>query len=84
VEGSVFTGSVNVSGFFLPLVVLEEARVHDGIYIYVVRGTSGGFEKGVVSFVVDFVGGKEEFGFVDGFVEGEGSGCPVDGGVGGS
>jgi len=84
VEGSVFTGSVNVSGFFLPLVVFEEVRVHDGIYIYMARGTSGGFEKGVVSFVVDFVGGKEEFRFVDGFVKGEGLGCPVDGGVGGS
>jgi len=83
VEGSVFASSVDVGGLFFPLVVLEEVRICDGICVYVARGASGGFEEGVVSFVVDFVGGKEEFGFVDGFVEGEGSGGPVDGGVGG-
>jgi len=83
VEGSVFVGSVDVSRLFLPLVEFEEARVSDGIYVYVARGTSGGFEEGVVSFVIDFVGSEEEFGFVDGLVEGEGSGGPVDGGVSG-
>ena len=84
VEGSVFTSSINVCGFFFPLVILEEARICDGIHIYMARGTSGGFKEGVVSFVVDFVGSKEEFGFIDGFVEGEGLGGPVDGGISGS
>ena len=49
-----------------------------------VRGTSGGFKESVVSFVVDFVGGEEEFGFIDRLVKGESSRGPVDGGVGGS
>ena len=84
VEGPVFASSINVSGFFFPLVKFEEARIHDGIHIYVTRGASGGFKEGVVSFVVDFMGSEEEFGFIDGFVEGEGSGGPVDGGISGS
>jgi len=84
VKGSVFASPVDVSEFLLPLVVFEEARVSDGIHIYVARGASGGFKEGVVSFIVDFMGGEEEFGFVDGFVKGECSGGPVDGGVGGS
>jgi len=84
VEGSVFAGSVNICRFFLPLVVFEEARIGDGVYVYVTRGASGGLKEGVVSFVVYFMGGEEEFGFVDGFVDGKSSGRPVDGGVSGS
>jgi len=84
VEGSVFASSINVRGFFLPLVVLKEARICDGVHVYVARGASGGFKERVVSFVVDLVGGEEEFGFVNRFVEGEGSGGPVNGGVSGS
>ena len=81
-KGSVFTSSVDVGGLFLPLVVLEEARVCDGVYVNVARRASGGFEEGVVSFVVNFMRGEEEFGFVDGFVDGEGSGGPIDDWVG--
>jgi len=81
-EGSVFTSSVDVGGFFLPLVVLEEARICDGIYVNVARRASGGFEEGVVSFVVDFVRGEEEFGFIDRFVDGESPGGPIDDWVG--
>jgi len=83
-EGFVFTSSIDVGGFFFPLVVLEEARIGDGIHVNVARGTSGGFEEGVVSFVIDFVGGKEEFRFIDRFIDGEGTGSPVDDRVGGS
>ena len=53
--------SVDVGGLFLPLVVLEEARICDGIYVNVAGGVSGGFVEGVVLFVVDFVRGEEEF-----------------------
>jgi len=84
VKGSVFASPVNVCGLLFPLVVFEEARVSDGVHVYVTRGASGGFKEGVVSLIVDFVGGEEEFGFVDGFVERECLGSPVDGGVGGS
>jgi len=84
VEGSVFASSVYVRGLFLPLVVLKEVRICDGVHVYVARGASGGFKERVVSFVVDLVGGEEKFGFVDRFVEGEGSGGPVNGGVSGS
>ena len=66
------------------MVVLEEVRIGDGIHINMVRGTSGGFEEGVVSFVVDFMRGEEEFRFIDGFVDGEGSGSPIDDWVGSS
>ena len=82
VEGSIFAGSVDVGGFFFPLVVLEEARICDGVYINVARGASGGFKEGVVSFIVDFMGGEEEFGFVDGFVDGESPVGPIDDWVG--
>jgi len=84
VEGSIFSCSVYIRGFFLPFVVFKEARIGDGVYVYVTRRASGRFEERVVSSVIDFVGGKEEFRFVDGFVDGEGSGGPVNGGVGGS
>ena len=83
-KGSVFASSVDVCGFLFPLVVFEETGVGDGVHVYVTRGASGRFKEGVVSFVVDFMGGEEEFGFVDRFVDGESSGRPVDGGVGGS
>jgi len=82
-EGSVFTSSVNVGGLFLPLVVLKEAGIFDGVYVDVARRASGGFEEGVVSFIVGFVRGEEEFGFINGFVDGEGLGGPIDDWVGG-
>jgi len=72
--------SVDVGGLFLPLVVLEEARICDGIYINMARRASGGFEEGVVSFVVNFVRGEEEFGFVNG----ESPVGPIDDWVGSS
>jgi len=84
VEGSVFTSSINVRGFFLPLVVLKEARICDGVHVYMTRGTSGSSKESVVSLVVDLVGGEEKFGFVDGFIEGESSSGPVNGGISGS
>jgi len=83
-EGSVFASSVDMGRFFLPLVVLEEMRISDGIHVDVVRRASGGFKEGVVPLVVDFVGGEEELGFIDRFVDGEGSGSPIDDWVGGS
>ena len=83
-EGSVFVGLVDVGGFLFPLVVLEEARISDGIYIDVARRASGGFKEGVVSFVVDFMGGEEEFGFVNRFVDGESPVGPIDDWVGSS
>jgi len=60
-EGSIFAGSVDVGGLFLPLVVFEEMGVCDGIYIYMTRGVSGRFEEGVVLLIISFVGGEEEF-----------------------
>jgi len=84
VERSVFAGSVDVGGLFLPLVEFKEARVGDGIHVNVARGVCGGLEEGVVSFVVDFVRGKEEFGFVDGFVDRKGLGSPVNYWISGS
>ena len=81
-EGSVFMGSVDVGGFFFPLVVLEEARISDGIYVNMARRASGGFKEGVMLFIVNFVGGEEEFGFVDGFVDGESPVGPIDDWVG--
>jgi len=47
-----------------------------------VRRACGGSEEGVVSFVVDFVRDEEELGFVNGFVNREGSGSPIDDWVG--
>jgi len=84
IEGSVFASSVDVGRLLFPLIVLEEVRVGDGVYIDMVRGTSGGSEEGVMPFIIGFVRGKEEFGFVDGFIDGESSGGPVDNWVGGS
>ena len=66
------------------MVVLEEAGISDGIYVDVARRASGRFKEGVVPLVVDFVGGKEELGFIDRVVNGEGSGSPIDDWVGGS
>ena len=83
-DGSIFACSVDIRGFFLPFVIFEEVGIGDGVYVHVTRRASGGFKEGVVSFVVDLMGGEEEFGFVDRFVEGESSRGPVDGGVGGS
>jgi len=60
VEGSVFTSSVDVGRLFLPLIVFEEARVSDGIYIDMARGTSGGLEEGVMPFIIGFMRGEEE------------------------
>ena len=60
-EGSVFACSVDVCGLFLPFIIFEEARIGDGVYVYVTRGASGGFKERVVSFVVDFVGGEKKF-----------------------
>jgi len=82
-EGSVFASSVDIGRFFLPLVVLEEARIGDGIYINVARRTSGGFEEGVVPLVVNFMGGEEKLGFIDRFIDGESLGSPIDDWVGG-
>jgi len=81
-EGSIFAGLVDVSGFFFPLVIFKETRISNGIYVNMARGASGGFEEGVVSFVIGFVGGEEEFRFVDRFIDGEGSGSPIDDRVG--
>jgi len=78
VKGSVFTSPVDIGGFFLPLVKFEEAGVSDCVYIDMVRRVCRGSEEGVVSFVVDFMRGEEEFGFIDEFVDGEGSVSPVD------
>jgi len=75
--------SVDVDGFLFPLVVLEEAGISDGIYVDMTRRTSGRFEEGVVPFVVNLVGSEEEFGFVDRFVNGEGSVGPIDDWIGG-
>ena len=77
-EGSVFVGSIDVGGVFLPLVKFNKVGIGDGIYVDVVGRASGRFKERVVSFVVDFVRGKEEFGFVNG----EGSGSPIDDRVG--
>ena len=61
VEGSVFSCSVDVCGFFLPLIIFEESRICDSVYVYVARGTSWGFKERVVSLIVDFVGGEKKF-----------------------
>ena len=45
VESSVLAGSVDVRGFFLPLIVFEETGVSDGVHVYVTRGASGGFKE---------------------------------------
>jgi len=76
--------SVDVGRLFLPLVVFEEARISDGIHVNVARGACGGSEEGVVLLVVNFMRGEEKFGFIDGFVYGEGSGSPVDDWIGSS
>jgi len=81
-EGSVFTGLVDVGGFFFPLVVFKEAGISDGIHVNMARRASGGFKEGVMLFIVNFVGGEEEFGFVDGFVDGESPVGPIDDWVG--
>ena len=81
-EGSVFASSVDVGRLFLPLVKFEEAGVSDCVHVDMARGACRGSEEGVVSFVVDFMRGKKEFGFIDGFVDGEGSVSPIDDWVG--
>jgi len=83
IEGSVFASSVDVGRLLFPLIVLEEARVGDGVHVDVARGTSGGSE-GVVPFIIGFMRGEEELRFVNRFVDGESSGSPVDNWVGGS
>ena len=83
-ESSVFTGSVDVGGLFLPLIEFKEVGVGDSVHVNVARGVRGGLEEGVVSFVVDFMRGEEELGFVDGFVDGKGPGGPVNYWISGS
>ena len=75
--------SSDILELFLPVVVLVEPRVSDGVYIDMSRDLGRRFP--IVIVVVVSVFGKEgvQFsGLVNRFIKGKGAVLPVDGGIG--
>lgn len=77
-NGLEFPCSIDESKLFFPLIIFRKARVSDGIYINMARGSGEGSAGRVVSFDIDFVGDEKESGFVDRFVDEESLISPVD------
>ena len=75
--------SSDVLGLFLPVIVLVEPRVGDGIYIDMSRDSGRWFSIVIVVAVSVFGKGGVQFSrFINRFIKGKGMVLPVDGGVG--
>ena len=83
VDVSIVDCSSNVLKLFLPVIVLVEPRVGDGIYVDMSRDLGRWFPIVIVVAASVFGEGEVQFsGLINRFVKGKGTIFPVDGGIG--